>query len=230
MEFNDDEMNELSYELALNFDKRSFCQFYISLLKTKHNFIFSFFYNKDYNSRIIKIDLFFIGFTIYYTVNALFYNDGTMHNMYVNNGSFDIEYKLPKIVVSSLISIALNTLLKILALSNSDILDFKKNKNLEGVIERLKKLKSKLYIKFVLYFIISFIFLLFFRYYLSMFWAIYKNTQYHLLEDTLISFGLSQLYPFGIYLIPGFFRIPALSDPKKKKEYLYKFSKIIQMI
>ena len=44
MEFNDDEMNELSYELALNFDKRSFCQFYISLLKTKHNFIFSFFY------------------------------------------------------------------------------------------------------------------------------------------------------------------------------------------
>ena len=63
-----------------------------------------------------------------------------------------------------------------------------------------------------------------------MFGDIYKNSQYHLLEDTLISFGLSQLYPFGIYLIPGFFRIPALSDSNKKRECLYKFSKILQIL
>ena len=62
-----------------------------------------------------------------------------------------------------------------------------------------------------------------------MFGAIYRNTQFHLLKDTLVSFGLSLLYPFGIYLIPGFFRIPALSNPKKKKEYLYKISKILQI-
>ena len=57
-----------------------------------------------------------------------------------------------------------------------------------------------------------------------MFCAIYRNTQYHLLKDTLVSFGLSLLYPLGIYLIPGIFRIPALNN--RKKEYLYKFSKI----
>ena len=62
-----------------------------------------------------------------------------------------------------------------------------------------------------------------------MFGAIYRNTQFHLLKDTLVSFGLSLLYPFAIYLIPGLFRIPALADPKKKKEYLYKFSKILQI-
>ena len=62
-----------------------------------------------------------------------------------------------------------------------------------------------------------------------MFGAIYRNTQFHLLKDTLVSFGLSLLYPFVIYLLPGFFRIPALSDPQKKKECLYKFSKILQI-
>ena len=62
-----------------------------------------------------------------------------------------------------------------------------------------------------------------------MFGAIYRNTQIHLLKDTLVSFGLSLIYPFCIYLIPGFFRIPALSDPKKKNECLYKFSKILQI-
>ena len=63
-----------------------------------------------------------------------------------------------------------------------------------------------------------------------MFGVIYRNTQYHLLKDTLLSFGLSLIYPFGIYLIPGIFRIPSLSNPKKKREYLYNFSKLLQFL
>ena len=149
--------------------------------------------------------------------------------IYKSKGSFDIEYQLPKIVYSSLISMLLNTLLKLLALSNSGILQFKQDKNKKDVNERGDELKNKLSIKFVLYFIISFIFLLFFWYYISMFGAIYRNTQFHLLKDTSVSFGLSLLYPFGIYLIPGILRIPALSNPKKKKECLYKFSRILQI-
>ena len=162
-------------------------------------------------------------------MNALFYSDDTMHKIYESNGSFDIEYQLPKIVYSSLISILLNTLLKLLALSNDGIIELKENKDKNDVNERGDKLKKKLRIKFVLYFIISFIFLLFFWYYISMFGAIYRNTQFHLLKDTLVSFGLSLLEPFGIYLLPGIFRIPALSDPKREKQCLYKFSTILQI-
>ena len=57
---------------------------------------------------------------------------------------------------------------------------------------------------------------------------IYKNTQMHLLKDTLMSFGLSLFIPFGIYLFPGFFRIPALSNRKKERNCLYNFSKLLQ--
>ena len=63
-----------------------------------------------------------------------------------------------------------------------------------------------------------------------MFGAIYKNTQIHLLKDTLISFDLSLIYPFGIYLLPGIFRIIALSNRKNKSECLYNFSKLLQML
>ena len=83
-------------------------------------------------------------------------------------------------------------------------------------------------IKFTVYFIISFIFLLFFWYYISMFGVIYNNTQIHLLKDTLMSFGLSLIIPFLFYLLPGFFRIPSLSNTKKKRQYLYNFSKFLQ--
>ena len=156
-EFNDDEINVLSYDLAFQYDKRTYCQYYISLLKTKHKFIFSFLYNKDYNSRIIKINLFFMHFTTNYTINGLFFNDDTMHKIYESKGSFDIEYQLPIIIYSSLISMILDTLLKLLALSNDEIVSFKHNKERKGINEKGKYLESKLNIKFVLYFIISFI-------------------------------------------------------------------------
>ena len=62
-----------------------------------------------------------------------------------------------------------------------------------------------------------------------MFGVIYKNTQLYLLKDTLISLGQSLLIPFGLYIIPGLFRISALSNRKNKRKYLYNFSKFLQI-
>ena len=227
MEFNDSEKNSFTYELALKYDRRTFIEFYISLLKTNHLFIFSFFYNNDYNSKLIKIDLFFINFIINYAINALFFNDNTMHKIYEDEGSFNFIYQLPQIIYSTLVSMALGLLLQLLALPENDILEYKKDKNKNNLDERKSKLYDKIKIKFVSYFIASFIFLLFFWYYLSMFCAIYINTQRHLINDSLISFGLSLIYPFGIYLFPAFFRKLSLSNPKSGRSYLYKLSQFL---
>ena len=62
-----------------------------------------------------------------------------------------------------------------------------------------------------------------------MFGVIYKNTQIHLLKDTLMSFQLSLIIPFIIYLIPGLFRIPSISNTNKKRICLYNFSKFLQL-
>jgi hypothetical protein len=230
MKFTDKELNELSYDLALKYDTRIYSQYTFSLFRTKHNFIFAFFYSNDYNSKIIKLDLFFISFSIFYTVNALFFNDHTMHKIYITEGKFNLEYQLPKIIYSSLISMVLNSILKLLSLSNKGISELKQNKSKEEINSSKKELENKLKIKFVLYFMISFMLLFFFWYYISLFGVIYRNTQLHLLKDTLISFGLSLIYPFAIYLLPGLLRIPSLSNPKKKKRCLYQLSKILQIL
>ena len=230
LKYINEEINILSYDLALQYDKRTYCEYYVSLIKSKHSIFFSFFNNKDYNPIIIKTHLFFISFAGFYAINGLFFNDDTMHKIYESKGKYDLEYNLTKIIYSSLISIAFNAILKLLAISNNAILDFKQTKNKNDINKEKNNLLNKLKTKFILYFIISSIFVLFFWYYISMFGAIYKNTQVHLLKDTLISFGLSLIYPFGIYLLPGIFRIPALSNRKNKKKYLYDFSKLLQML
>ena len=83
-------------------------------------------------------------------------------------------------------------------------------------------------IKLIIFFILIFLFLILFWFYLICFCGIYKNTQIHLIKDTIISFGLSLLYPFILNLLPGIFRIPSLNS--NNKEYLFKISKIFQLL
>ena len=122
----DDEINGFSFDLALQYDKRTYFQYYFSLIKTQHNLI-SLFNNNDYNSRIIKIDLFIIGFSIEYTVNALFYNDDTTHKIYESKGDFDLTTQIPIALYSTLISMILNYPLNFFALSNDAIISFKQD-------------------------------------------------------------------------------------------------------
>ena len=85
-------------------------------------------------------------------------------------------------------------------------------------------------IKFISFFICSFLLLVLFWYYLGCFCAVYKNSQFALFKNTLISFSFSLLISFLFNLIPGIFRIHALRAHNKDKEFIYKLSKIIQLI
>ena len=66
--YNDYELFSFSYKDALIYDKRTFFEYYISLIRTKHPIIFSFIPMKDYNSILIKISLFLLFFAITYTI------------------------------------------------------------------------------------------------------------------------------------------------------------------
>ena len=226
----DEEYNTLPYNLALLYDKRTYCEFYVSLLKTQHNFVSSFINNNDYNSKIIKIDLFFIGFAIEYSVNAIFYDDDTMHKIYKSSGKFEMKTQLPIMIYSMLISAILHQPINFFGLSNDDIITFKQGQTKRNFIQRIINLEKKLSIKFIFFFIIGFLLLVFLWYYISMFCAIYKNTQIHLICDTLLSYGISFLFPFVFYLLPGIFRKIALSGKKYKRKLLYDFSKFLNYL
>ena len=140
-----------------------------------------------------------------------------MHEIYEDKGILDFETQLPIIFYSSIISMILSITIQKLGHSDDAISDFKQNNEITNINEAAEKLIYKLKIKYVFYFITSFILLIFFWYYISMFNAVYRNTQIHLLKDTIMGFGLSFVYPFIINLLPGLFRLPALNTPKKIK-------------
>jgi hypothetical protein len=214
----------------LEIDKRTYFQYYWSLLKKKHLILFTFYPINDYNLSSIKIFLFLVSFSLYFTINGFFFNDDTMHKINEDNGNFNFLYQLPQIFYSSIVSAIINIILKQLSLSEKNILSLKREKNFNKILNYSKGIKRCLAKKFIIFFILSYMLLLFFWYFIACFCGVYVNTQIILIKDTLISFCLSMVYPFGLNLIPGFFRIPALRKVKKDKKCIYKISLIIALI
>ena len=224
----DEEINSLKYKDAILIDKRTFCQYYCSLLFKKHIILFSFCSRNDYNLIHVKINLFFLSFCLFFSINALFFTDKTMHKIYETKGIYNLIIQFPKIIYSSLITSVFNMIIKLFALSDKNIIDLKNIESGKKKNENLLKVVRCLKIKFNIFFVIGFLFLCFCWYYISIFCCVYKNTQIILIKDTFLSFGFSLLYPFIIYLIPGLLRIPSLKS--KNSPYLYFLSKIIAQI
>ena len=190
--------------------------------------MFSFVPFDDYNIKIIKLFLFFISFCSDFAINALFFNDDTMHKIYKDKGKFDLLYQIPQILYSTLISKFIDTFLRSLALSQENIIELKQLKEKKNLKRIQNKLLLILKIKFILFFISSFIILIFFGYYIICFCGVYINTQLHLIKDSVISLIISLLIPFGLYILPGIFRIPSLRAIKSNRKLLYKISQFIE--
>jgi len=227
LKYNNNELNSMDYKEALKHDHRSFFQFYFALLKAKHLLI-TIIETRDYNSRIIKIYLIFFNFASCYAINALFFDDDTMHKIYEDKGNYNILAQLPQIIYSTIISYFFDGLLNFLALSEDDIINLKQEKEMENISTKKNDVFRTLHIKFIIFFILSFLLLLLFWYYTTCFCAVYKNTQYHLLKDTLISFATSMGTPFAICFLPSIFRTIALKSKSKSHQFLYGLNKFIQ--
>ena len=223
------ELNTLEYKLAIVKDNRTYIQYYWSLLKKKHLILFTFIPIQDYNLFSIKLFLFIFSLSLSFTINGFFFSDETMHKIYENNGKFTFLLQIIQILYSTLICAVINTILKLLSLSENKILEIKGEQNFELALDKSKDVKKYIKIKYILFFVLGFLLLSFFWYFISCFCIVYNNTQIILIKDTLISFALSYLYPFGLNLIPGIFRIYALRAKNKDKKCIYQTSQLIAL-
>ena len=233
---NDQELNTLEYESAIQIDKRKYIQYYWSLLKKKNILLFTFFPSNDYNLMTIKICLLLTSFSLYMTINGFFFTKIILHDILISKGVRPIVDQVPQIIYSSAISSIVNMILRNLSLIEQTLIDIKKNSNMnfnknKRITEQYKKeIFGTIKCRFFAFFSISYILLFFFWYFISCFCAVYINTQIMLIKYTCISYFLSMLYTFCLCLIPGIFRISALRAPNKDKKAFYRLSNLIALV
>ena len=159
-------------------------------------------------------------------LNVFFFSDDSMHKIFLNYGKYDFVQQIPQILYTTIISNLLETFLCYLSLTDKyiyQIKNFSKQNERDNAFKILRCIEFKL----IIFYIFIFLFFIFHWYLVSVFCAIYKNTQIVFLKDVLYSFILGIILPFIIYLLPTTLRIISLKSQKHKLEYLFKLSNII---
>ena len=153
-----------------------------------------------------------------------------IHQIYEDEGKYNFSYQFPKILISAISStIILRIILITLVLTDKSILQVKLQMTRNLATSLKHKILKCINIKFAIFFILNLILLVLFWYYLTCFNAVYENTQVYLIENTMVSFALSFIYPFIINIIPSILRICSLDKKNKQNEsHLYSLSQFLQ--
>ena len=230
-DFHDCEMNSFNYFEAVSYDKRTCCEYYMSLIKAKQPILFAFCPNDDYNSRLIKIGIFVLSFNIHYATNFVYFlNEKIIHKIFEDKGKYDIMFFLPYIAIAFIISHFITIIIKLIFLSDSNIIELKKHKNIMEAKDAISTIRRNLTIKYIIFFLLGIAFHLIFWFSLSSFSNMYRNTQVFVLENALIAFGISCIYPIIFNILPSIFRVCSLSGDEKNHNIIYSISKFLQMI
>ena len=220
------ELNELEYEEAIIYDKRTFIKIYWDILCREHKIIFTFFICNDHNLLYIKYARFIFLFATDMAMNVFFFSDESMNKIFLNYGKYNFFQQIPQIIYTTIISQLIEVFLCYLSLTDKHIYQIKNLTKISDKNEILNILKC-IKIKLVGFFIFTFVLFTFYWYTVSSFCGIYENTQITFLKDSLLSFLLGILYPIAIYLIPSSLRICALRNGKRNFKCIYKLSDIV---
>ena len=166
-------------------------------------------------------------FSLYITLNVVFYSDDILHLIYQDKGEYKLIYQIPITFYSSVISFALSIILKKLSLSQNDVISIKSKKNIKKIITWSFKIKNCMKKRIVIFYIIGFVFLICFWYYVTAFCAVFQNVQVSLLKNTMLTFLLSMVYPFLLNLFPAIFRMYSFYSNQK---CCYNFSRFLALI
>ena len=207
----DEDLQDMDYEEAIIHDKRNYLRMYWGFLVDTQIILGTFCTDNSLNLMIIKLSFLICTFQISFFLNALFYTDEYISDAYHNDGVLDFVSGLPKSIYSFVATLITKNLLRMLSNSKSELMKLirerRKNKNYIFLINiKLRKLRNKLIIYFILVFVLDLLFL----YYVSVFCAVYLNSQKYWFIGCLESFGMDSLVAIILCIFLSFFRLIAI--------------------
>ena len=225
MSNNDEDLQDMNYELAIIHDKRSFLRIYWSFLVDSQIILGTFCTDNYLNLLVIKLSFLVYTFQISFFLNAFFYTDEYISDAYHNDGILDFVSGLPKSIYSFVATLITTNILRMLSNSKSELMriirEKRRDKNYIYLIDiKLRKLRIKLIIYFLLVFSLGLLFL----YYVSAFCAVYRNSQIYWFIGCLESFGIDSFVAVAICFLLTLFRYIAI---KKRIKCFYILANII---
>lgn len=206
MEYDDDDLDELDYDEALIYDKRTFCDLFCNELKERQIIANTFWVKDKLKPFSIKLIVFIFNIACYLVINGFLFSEEYVMKILrrtSKNFYYFIVDSTKRIVYSSIISIIINLIVGILFRADKSIRKVQQKYQdnpiiLHGEIAKIYKSTKNLYIIFT---IVNCIIMLVFIFYLFCFCGVYRNCQADWFEGCFIVFFLMNILPVLVSLL-----------------------------
>ena len=200
-------LQDMDYEEAIIKDNRSYLKMYLGFLVDSQIILNTFFTDNHLDLFIIKLIFLVYTFQISFFLNAFFFTDEYISDAYHNDGLLDFFSGLPKSIYSFIATLITTNILRMLSSSRSELINLiklqRKNKNYFYLTHlKLKKLRIKLIVYFILVYLFSFLFL----YYVTAFCAVYRYSQKYWFYGCLESIIMDSIASFITCIFLALFR------------------------
>ena len=192
-EFENEELDDLAYEDALEYDHRNICYFYFLMLKNNLLLISVFSNINVFEPFCIKLIGFFLNIACFFALNALLFDEEYISSRFESteptNFGYLIENEFPRCVYASFAAIPITILINYLSNSRKrfETLMKKETDSKQFIIESRKILKN-MKNRIITFFVVTLVLMGFFWYYVSTFCSVYRQTQVAWIEVTIITF------------------------------------------
>ena len=226
IDYTDNDLDELDYDEALIYDKRTFCQIFCGQLKKRQLIANTFCVKDKLKPFSIKLILFIFNISCYLVINGfLFSEEYVMKILRRKSKSFYyfIVDSTKRIIYSSIIGVVINIIVDLLFKSDKQIRKvqnkYQDNKVLmHGEIVKIYKSTKLIYIVFTIF---NVFIMIIFIFYLFCFCGVYRNCQADWFEGCFINLYLLQFVSVLICYILAVFRKGGLNC---KVDFLFKIS------
>jgi NADH:ubiquinone oxidoreductase subunit 5 (subunit L)/multisubunit Na+/H+ antiporter MnhA subunit len=191
-EFENNEIDEMVYEDAVQYDKRKFTKVFSRNILQKMFFTGPFMSIHAIEPFFVRLLTFFLLLALYYALNGLFFSEAYISNTFASEGNnkvkFFIKHQLPMCILAAFIGAIVTALIMLFAFSRRRFMTvIEEEKDHESFLKRTHKVMRCLKIRLVIFVVLDVILMLAFWYYVSAFGAVYQKSQIPLLIGMVIT-------------------------------------------
>ena len=194
------DLDDMEYDDAIKFDKRSFCEFYWNRLKDKQ-LIISLFNYEFLRPVTMKILLLLLNIDLYFVVNGLFYNEEYISNLFHSTEeetffSF-LERSLERLLYATIVGAIVEGIIGFIFIEEKKVkkLFIREKENIAKLKYEIFKLIKSIKKRFFIFIILSFILIIISWYYVNCFNNVYPGVKIEWIKSSIAIVIIVQLIP-----------------------------------
>ena len=227
-EFIKTDPDDMDYDDAIREDKRTFCQYFYSRIKTEQIILSTFLKHEVLRPIPIKIILLILDIDLYLIINGLFFNENYISDL-LHSGpdtvwSF-VNRIFDRIIIITITGVIINYIIEFFFVEESKIKKIYKieNGNIIVLKYEIVELIKCTYRKYNIFIIISSIIMIFSLYYIFSFNNVYPCIKAEWLKSSIIIIIIMQILPIFLCFLDTTIRFISF---KCKSERLFRLSSI----